>query len=191
MALIVTPGAANADSYASLIEATAYDAAYRGGIFDTIWTTSTDAKREAALRSAAHYLDASFVWTGTPVDAVQALVWPRNGMLSRNGFAIGNTVIPQELKNAQSEFARQLLAADRAADDDVARMNLQSLGVGSVSLSFKKADNDENALALRSQAFAYLSNVIPDAVRSWLVPSWFETKLLPEVTKRYAEFEVI
>jgi len=191
MPLVVTPGSGLADSYASLVEAASYDAAYRGGIFDTVWTAATDAKREAALRTAAHLLDASFVWTGVAIDAIQALAWPRSGMLSRNGFAITEGVIPQDLKNAQAEFARQLLAADRAADDDVARMNLQSLGVGSVSLSFKKADTDANALALRSQAFAYLSNVVPDAVKSWLVPSWFVAPLLSEVVQRYAEFDVI
>jgi hypothetical protein len=78
------------------------------------FTTADDATKEAALRAACRELDQDFDWTGSAVDDVQALCWPRAGMTSRNGFAIptsGPSSIPVQLKNAQCEFALQLGAA--------------------------------------------------------------------------------
>src|SRR5678815_4418488 len=108
--LIATPGAADANTYATDIEADAYN---ESRLHTEDWTNASDTDKEAALIDAARLLDASFKWTGTPASSVQALTWPRTGMFTRNGFPIDPTIIPLELKNAQSEFARQLVSVDR------------------------------------------------------------------------------
>lgn len=178
MALVTTPGAANADSYATVAEADAYNASRP---FSSAWTGS-DAVKEAALKQAARLLDASFRWTGAAVDGTQALTWPRSGMLSRNGFAIATTVVPQALKDAQSEFARQLLVADRTADNSAEKKDIQRIKADTVEIEYKEMRAGQtdpyaylDAQALRmGRDFDYLSRAVPDAVRLLLVPSWYE-----------------
>lgn len=179
MALVTTPGAADADSYATLAEADAYNASRP---FSTAWA-GTDAVKEAALREAARLLDSSFRWTGAAVDETQALTWPRSGMSTRNGFAIpttGAASIPKALKEAQSEFARQLLAADRTADSGPEKKGITSLKVGPVAIGYRAPGTDSGSLELRDADvirlgpdFDYLSRFIPDAVRNLLPPSWY------------------
>jgi len=174
MILIATPAAANANSYATVAEADAYS---DSRLFTDDWLTGT-ADKERALAMATRLLDAFYTWTGsavtqkqsqnlpkfafyawtgTPSTETQALCWPRQGMYSRNGFAIPSGEIPQPLKDATSEFARQLLVADRSADNDIEAQGITSIKAGPVSLTFKDMIEKK---------------VIPDAVHSLLVPSW-------------------
>lgn len=191
MALVTTPGAANADSYATIAEADAYNASRP---FSTAWT-GADSAKEAALKQAARLLDASFAWTGAAVDGTQALMWPRSGMFSRTGYPISEAAIPQALKDAQSEFARQLLEADRTADDDAQKLNISEVKAGSVAVKFKSMLGSQtdpygtlDAEAMRlGRAFDYLSRMVPDAVRLLLVPSWYSEAA---VTRASLIFEV-
>lgn len=119
MALITTPGAADADSYFSLAEATAYFTAR--GI--TAWT-GTDAVKENAARRGTAYLDNQYRgrWKGYRTEQLQALAWPRVGSYRENGVRIGDSlsvagivdldgfeiptnVVPQQIKNAAMESA--------------------------------------------------------------------------------------
>lgn len=175
--LVETPGAADANTYASAAEALTYNAQRP---FATAWAALTDDEQAAALIQAALVLDASFVWTGGAVDATQALGWPRTGMATRNGFAIGTTEIPTVLKNAQSELARQLAAADRTADNDALKAGLTSVRAGSVALTFQLPGASSNSIDLRDadviQAgpeFLWMSRMMPDAVMMLIPPSWY------------------
>lgn len=190
MALDTTVGGADADSYASLTEGNDYHSAR---LNVDAWEAASDDEKEAALKAACSLLDASFAWTGAAVDAVQALCWPRSGMYSRNGFAISETEIPRDLKKAQSELARVLLAADRTADSESDVAGLASLSVGSVSLSFKDriSGSAEEQVALRGPEFSYLSRMIPEYVRVLLVPSWYERPTLAEETGQDLMFNAI
>ena len=120
------------------------------------------------------YYVVSRQWTGQPASATQRLAWPRIGMFDNNGNAIASTVIPQELKDAESEFAGQLLKADRTLDNDVIVQGLTSLKVGSVSLAFKDT---------------IFPQVVPDAVLNLLVPSWLTDELY--VPANVAQFDVV
>lgn len=167
--LITTPGAANANSYATVAEADTY---HEGRLHDEAWDDVDD--KEAALIWAATLLDGWMVWTGSATfPATQALTWPRTGMLNRNGFAIGSTVIPNELKNAQSELARQLALSDLTANDDVVNKNITSLRAGSVALSFGQKDHSRDYLGVWPDVSATIGMGLPDAVRILLVPSWY------------------
>lgn len=175
--LVATPGAANANSYETLAEAQAY--------FDTRttmlgWDNADD--QSVLLMMATRALDMMFVphrrlvryngvayyittpqWTGTPATATQALAWPRIGMKDRLGRDILSTVIPQELKDALSEFAGQLGLGDRTLDSDVAVQGIKAVRAGSVSVNFK---DDVQA------------QVIPDAVWNLMPDSWFTDELI-------------
>ena len=178
MALIETPGSASANTYATLAEFNAYAANRVPSL--TWFTAATDAQKEAALQAAARSLDACFTWTGTAVDDIQALTWPRSGMTTRNGFAIATTVVPVDLKNAQCEMALQLGAGDRLGDNDPLRKGVTSLKAGSVALTFSDVQGQQSSreaadVAIRKMQsdLNYVSNVVPDEVRRLLVPSWF------------------
>ncbi len=165
MALIVTPGAANADSYATLAEAEIY---FTNSIYASAWDAASDSAKEWALITATRMLDAMpRAWTGSAaVAAIQALGWPRSGMLNRNDYAIAITIVPQELKNAQSEYAGQLISENLSETDSVAAKGIIEIKAASVGLKYKtdvkNADARENALLA----------MVPDAVIMLLVDSW-------------------
>lgn len=119
MALTVTPGASNADSYATLAEADAYFTAR--GI--ATWT-GTDAVKEQALRRATAYLDNQYRgrWVGIRTNETQSLAWPRMGdvslhvrdsltysLLDIDGFEIPSDSVPTQIKHAQIEAALLIL----------------------------------------------------------------------------------
>lgn len=184
--IIATPGAANANSYLTLVEAQAY--------FDTRlalagWDDADD--QSVLLIMATRMIDAMFQplkiympgppphyrvrrhWSGTPATTTQKLAWPRSGMYDANGNAIAVNVIPQALKEAVAEFAGQLGNEDRTLDNDVIAQGLTSVRAGSVSLTFK--DN-------------FLTSVLPDAVMALMPPSWFTDELYEGAVQ--AEFDV-
>lgn len=181
MALITTPGAVDADSYATEAEANTYNTDRRTPS-STLWLGATTAQREAALRAAAILLDRIFDWTGAAVDSVQARAWPRSSMLTSNGFPIptsGASSIPIQLKEAQAEFAIQLFASDRMGDNDAQKQGITSVKAGSVAVTFSEFKPSDPAeldaqLRLMGSELAYLSKIVPDAVRLLLVPSWYE-----------------
>lgn len=168
MALVTTPGAANANSYASVAEADSYASEH---LYASGWLSASSAQKEAALIMSCRLLDAMpRAWTGAATTSVQALGWPRTGMTNRNGFGIAVMSIPLALKNAQSEFARQLLSDDRTEDNDVISLGLQSVKAGPVAVTFKEKESERLALARRDS----LEAVVPEAVIMLLVPSWLK-----------------
>ncbi len=120
------------------------------------------------------YYRVSRQWTGTPASVTQRLAWPRVGMFDANGNAIASTVIPQDLKDAESEFAGQLLKGDRSLDNDVIVQGLTSVRAGSVALTFK------------DQIFP---QVMPDAVLNMMPDSWFTDELYESANQ--AQFDII
>jgi hypothetical protein len=180
MALDTTPGAATQNSYATLLEFEAY-AENRLPVVQSV-LDATDAQKEAALIHAARALDANFTWTGSAVDAVQALTWPRSGMQTRNGFDIaesGAASITQPLKDAQCEWAYQMLAGSNfIADNEAAKQGVASVRAGSVAVSFQSkgtsVEDMDTQIRLMGSEFNYVSLAVPGEVRRLLVPSWFE-----------------
>lgn len=160
MALDTTPGGASADSYASLVEMNAYHTAH---LYSEAWTAASDSDKEAGGIMMTRLLDGMpRAWTGLASTSTQALGWPRKGMLTRNGYGIANNKIPQALKNAEAEGARQLIEENLLETDSVTAKGITSLKAGPVALTFKKTRDIQDALLA----------MIPDAVISLLVPSW-------------------
>lgn len=180
MPLVTTPGAADADSYASFDEYTAYWTA-RG--FNTAQLAAQQADVENLMRWATRLMDSIFTWTGSAVNSVQALAWPRSGMLTPNGFVIGTTTIPVQLKNAECEFAGILISGDRTADDPSLKVigsetMLDSVKAGPVMLkfgggNFTTREAFEAFVRSLGSDLAYLSKAMPDSVRQLIPPSWY------------------
>jgi hypothetical protein len=110
----------------------------------------------------AYYVTAP-QWTGAPASTTQKLPWPRTGMYDANGNAIASTVIPDDLKDAESELAGFLGTGDSTLDNAVIVQGLTSIKAGSVSLSFK--DMIEQ-------------HVLPDFVWNLMPSSWFTDELI-------------
>jgi hypothetical protein len=180
MSLDTTVGGASANSFASVAE---YKTYWGARLFNTVPLAQTDPNIEVGLKWGCLLLSACFRWTGAAVDDVQALPWPRSGMLSLTGFAIPTTVNPQQLKNAQCEWAGQLFSGDRTVDNAALKVigsqtQLTAIKAGPVSLSFggQTFSNIESFDAyVRSLGsdFDYLSKIVPDGVRVLLVPTWY------------------
>lgn len=179
MALDTTPGSATGNSFATVAEFKTYRDSRLPAV---AWATSAaDPVIEVALIAAGRLMNSMFDWTGTAVDSIQAMTWPRIGMASRNGFSIpttGAASYPQALKDAQCEFALQLGVSDRLGDNDAMKQGITSVKAGSVAVTFKDITENTNEsvdMLIRrlGSEFNYVSKTVPDAVRQLLVDSWF------------------
>ena len=94
-------------------------------------------------------------WLGVVASPTQWLAWPRIGCVDGNGNAVDPTIIPQDIKDAESEFAGQLLQGDRSLDNSVIIQGLNSIKAGSVALGFNKD---------------IIAQVVPQAVYDMLTP---------------------
>lgn len=178
--IVATPGASDANSFCTLTEANTYHE--RRIALDPAWVTTGDppaillimATRILNAMTVARkhlrwdkegkpYFYTSRAWTGSIVDEVQALAWPRKGMFDRLGRAIAENAIPQELKDATSELAGQLGLGDRTLDNDVKVQGITSIKAGSVALSFKEVIE---------------AQVLPDMVLNLMPPSWFTDEIV-------------
>lgn len=177
--LIATPGASNANSYATLVEGDAYA---DSRLYSDVWNDGDeDPGKVQALISATSWLDALFIWTGAAATSTQALAWPRTGMLSRNGFAIPSNEIPFDLKKATVEFAIWLMTEQRTADNEAEKQGISAIKAGPVELKFKEVRSGTSDVLSLADAevirmgpdFAYLSRFVPDAVRALIPPSWY------------------
>lgn len=113
LTLVVTPGDATANAYASLADAEAYALTLPVA---NDWASATAEQKNAAIAQATRMLD-TLGWKGfrtTP--STQALQWPRYAVYDREGYALPSTAIPAFLRNACCEFAIRLISDDRAAD---------------------------------------------------------------------------
>lgn len=125
--------AANATALAmtTASPATNYVEAFSGGI-DSL---------EPALMRATRYLDLKYAqrWYGDRANEEQALAWPREGVVDRDGFELPDDAVPVKLKYAVAEAALAiLLGADPIADvavDASTGTTSESISVGPISIS--------------------------------------------------------
>lgn len=144
MALVTTPKATNADSYASVAEADDYLANKR--LNTTAWASLTTAVKEAALRQATEWLDANFRWFGVVRTEDQSLRWPRSGVVGEDGYFFDYDTYPQELVRATINLAyeftqdnRWLSSADGSALFDQGFTEVQ---VGPIRAKLREKRND-------------------------------------------------
>lgn len=156
--LDATVGGAASNSFADLTEADAY---FESRLYSDAWTAlADDDKKKSALIMATQMLVAETCLTGSPATTTQALPFPRNGMYDRNGNSIPNTVVPQDIKNAEFEMALSLAKGDRSTPSDVEVLGLTKLKAGPVELGFSGA-------ASSSVVPAFVTSLLP---KSWLCP---------------------
>lgn len=152
-ALVAVDGATNANAYCTLLEATTYN---DNNIAGATWALADTPTKTRAILTATRLIDEHYDFRGVASTYTQALQWPRATLEDAKGAPLDYTVVPQKVKDATAEFARQLLTGDRTADNDVVVQGIKRVNVaGAVEVEFV-----DTALIG--------SSVIPDAVTRML-----------------------
>lgn len=155
--IIATAKSATANSFCTLAEADQYQD--NRPAVSTTWADASENNKIRALLWATNLMESLFDWSAYATTTTQKLGWPRTGLLERIDVSLDSDTVPQEVKNAQSEYARQLLVSNRAQDSDIESESIKSIKAGSISLVF---DSD-----------AAYNKVVPDAVYFLIPPEWF------------------
>jgi len=127
MSFDATPGGSSSDTYVTLEEAKAY---FKTRLHSSLWGPFADKK--AALITATRLLERWVKWQGIKKTGTQALHWPADGAVDRDGYFIPNHIIPVAVKEATCEMAYVMLEEDLTATDDMA--GYHSLKVGSLQI---------------------------------------------------------
>lgn len=135
-----------------------YADAYFGVRLDAVWNALATNVKEAALVRGVDYLQAKWRlrWAGARMDALQALDWPRRGVpipdffdpFYKNAFVppdfqntlfVDTATIPDLVKQAQCQMARQCVGSDGTLSVDLqpplGRVT-QSEKVGDIAVSY-------------------------------------------------------
>lgn len=103
-------GLTTADAYTSVAAVDTYFSNRN----NTTWTGST-AVKEAAIRKATAYLDATYTWIGKLGDTTQSLGWPRTGAYDKEGRDLSDSV-PTLVAQACAELALVSLSSELISD---------------------------------------------------------------------------
>jgi len=174
MALTTETGAglANAESYLSVADFKAYRLAHHA-----VTEPTTDEAIEQALRRATRYIDGKYRdrFTGWRTTAItQALEWPRDGVVIigvsagwgvhysayygyPGGVILGNTVIPQQLKDATAEAAlRELASPGSLTPDQIPSKRVLRQAVGPISTEYANTTDTRPVVTLIDELLAPL-----------------------------------
>lgn len=103
----VTIGGTSYEIYDTSTAANNYLKAHSNG---AAWVAADTATKNKALVTAARSFDRQ-LWVGAMTDPVtpQPLAWPRTGIVDRNGQAVADSVIPQDVLEGNWEWALDIV----------------------------------------------------------------------------------
>jgi hypothetical protein len=130
-------GVAGADSYVTLAEVVAFLTAYEPASALTAWSALSTAEQERHCRRATQYLDLAYGprFLGRRVEEDQALAFPREGIVTDDGFEIDSDTIPASLKSACCETAWRSSLGNALLDsqETPATIGSESVTVGPIT----------------------------------------------------------
>ena len=154
--LVATAKSASANSYCTLAEADQYHDD-RPAV-STTWADASENNKIRALLWATKLMESLFTWTAYATTTTQALGWPRTGLLDRIDASLDSDTVPEEVKNAEAEFARQWLVANRGQDNEIESQGIAAIKAGSVFLQFTASQYNK---------------VVPDVVALRVPSDWY------------------
>lgn len=149
MALDSTSGGASAESYLSVADADTY----WSNRADATWAAADTADKEAALRKATQYLDATYIWPGVIAATSQALGWPRLYVTDHEEREING--IPTLIEQAAAELAKLALSAPLLAVES--RSDIEHIRADTVEVTFKAGGRAQKTYALVDRLLAPIS----------------------------------
>lgn len=72
---------------------------------NTSWTDLSDSKKESYIRQATDYIDRNFEFIGQKKTNEQRLKWPRLYAVDNDGYTVGDTDAPWQVKEATAIMA--------------------------------------------------------------------------------------
>jgi hypothetical protein len=164
MALTLTPETGSGDNpaantYATLAEADAY---HEGVIESSAWDDEEEPAKTKALAQAARVLESQFSWKGCRTNPGQPMTWPRRRVVV-DGTTLASDAIPTQLKQAQAEIARELLAAggfQTRPTNTGGADQLKAIDLGKGALKLEYQEQDPNAAADNGQKTVVMPYVV-------------------------------
>lgn len=165
--VIATPGAVDANSFATVSEIDTYYLSRVPATTAAQWQDAADDDKAAAAIMATLWMTNLIKWRNYTTTTTQSLPWPRYNMWRRNGWSqVPQDEVPQEVKNAQAELARLFLISDRTEELQQLVNGVGVLKVGPIQIAF------------RNPSGRGVSDppppIIPDFIIDLLVPEWVE-----------------
>jgi hypothetical protein len=133
-----TVGGASSNTYVSIADADTY---FEERLHSSVWTAASIDTKKAALVWATRILDRSVEWVGTIKTTTQALRWPRSGVYTSDYVSISSTIVPEFVKYAVCELAKQLISSDKFADHDT--KGYKWMQVGGLQIQIDKYDRPQ------------------------------------------------
>jgi len=127
MTLKATIGATDANSYVTQAEANAY---FLNRAYSSAWEDFE--QKDEILILSSQMLDWYIKWKGVRYSTTQYLLWPRTGVIRRDGTTIDSDIIPNEVKLAVYELAISSMEEDRMVDDPLS--GIEQLRAGSLMI---------------------------------------------------------
>jgi len=121
------------NSYVTVAEANTYMAAsFRGADF---WAALTEEQKLRALITAFRIFE-TIRWVGQPTEEDQDAAWPRTGTLTPDGRPLPSDVVPQEIKDAQIEFAFEIASNSTVETTTSTSSNIKRVQAGDAVVEF-------------------------------------------------------
>ena len=157
-------GLSNANAFATVAEITAI---LEENIYATAWPALTDAQRTAVAVRATRLIVEDVAargwrWCGWPVNASQALPFPRSGMYDREGYSVASTIVPADIKRLTAEFCESLATVDTAAAANGPAE--QSVTMGRTSVTYAIPGGSSTAPVVPSRLYASILPLVDRVV---------------------------
>ncbi len=124
------------DTYITISEADTY---FEHSINGEDWASLGDGDKIRALASATRMFQRT-KWQGDPTDVppTQPLAFPRTGLVDREGNAIADDVVPQDIKDGEAELALALNLDPTVQDELSSGSNIKRVKADVVEVAFFK-----------------------------------------------------
>lgn len=122
------------DTYVSVTDASTY---FKLAIHADAWFSASSVDKEKALATATRSLDRQD-WQGEKYQEAptQGLEFPRSGLVDKNGVAVDETTVPDEIIDATCEYGLALIEDASIQDQSSTGSNIKKLVAGSAEIEY-------------------------------------------------------
>lgn len=161
--VIADVGASNANSYVTVAQADSY---FSDSFGRSLWISSSQTDREAAVITASRTLDMYMTWEGYQATTSQSMEWPRSGTYDKTGRSYANDIIPGPVRFATFELAYFILENQGISFE---QQTVDRVKIGPVDVEFTPRSVDAGIPSFVENLVAHIGR--SDIVGSQMVKS--------------------